>query len=231
MTGAEPRPSPAAWDALFVYGAGGHAKVVADAARCAGLPRLEGLVAEGTALGPPPSDLPVLGDSGWLREHARSRRCAVLLGIGQNAARERIWRECHEMDVRVVGVVHPSAVVSRSAHLGEGCVVLARAVINAEARLETGAIVNTGAIVEHDVRVGAFAHLSPGALTGGGARLGDRSQLGLGAVLLPRVSVGHDSVVGAQALVTASLPDGVIAYGVPARIRRQSPPRRPEAEA
>jgi maltose O-acetyltransferase len=41
-----------------------------------------------------------------------------------------------------------------------------------------------------------------------------------GAIVLPRVSIGPDTIVGAGAVVTQNLPAGVIAYGNPARIHR-----------
>ena len=52
--------------------------------------------------------------------------------------------------------------------------------------------------------------------------VGDRSLIGMGAVLLNNVHVGRDCLVGAGSLVTAGtvIPDGHLAFGNPARIRR-----------
>jgi maltose O-acetyltransferase len=48
----------------------------------------------------------------------------------------------------------------------------------------------------------------------------DNVWLGGGCVVLPGVSIGEDTVVGAGAVVTKSLPAGVVAVGNPARIIR-----------
>ncbi len=48
----------------------------------------------------------------------------------------------------------------------------------------------------------------------------DNVWLGGGAIVLPGVTIGADTVVGAGAVVTRDLPAGVVAVGNPARIVR-----------
>jgi maltose O-acetyltransferase len=50
--------------------------------------------------------------------------------------------------------------------------------------------------------------------------LGENVWLGAGVIVLPGVTIGADTVVGAGAVVTRDLPRGVVADGVPARVRR-----------
>jgi acetyltransferase-like isoleucine patch superfamily enzyme len=54
-----------------------------------------------------------------------------------------------------------------------------------------------------------------------GIALGDNVWLGTGAKVLDGVRIGSDVVVGANAVVSADLPDGAIAAGVPARVLRR----------
>ena len=56
--------------------------------------------------------------------------------------------------------------------------------------------------------------------TSRGIALGDNVWLGTGAKVLDGVRIGSDVVVGANAVVNADLPDGVVAAGVPARVLR-----------
>jgi len=60
-----------------------------------------------------------------------------------------------------------------------------------------------------------------------GIILDDNVWLGTGTKVLDGVRIGRDVVVGAGAVVTDDLPDGVIAVGVPARVvrRREGLPR------
>jgi maltose O-acetyltransferase len=50
--------------------------------------------------------------------------------------------------------------------------------------------------------------------------LGDNVWLGGGVIVLPGVSIGDSTVVGAGAVVTRDLPAGVVAVGNPARVVR-----------
>jgi maltose O-acetyltransferase len=45
--------------------------------------------------------------------------------------------------------------------------------------------------------------------------------LGGGVIVTPGVTIGAESVVGAGSVVTTSIPSGVVAVGVPARVIRE----------
>ena len=51
--------------------------------------------------------------------------------------------------------------------------------------------------------------------------LGDNVWLGGGVIVLPGVTIGPDTVVGAGAVVSRDLPAGVVAVGTPARVVRE----------
>jgi len=82
-------------------------------------------------------------------------------------------------------------------------------------------------IVNPRVRMGSNCNLSQGVTIGSAGRgqgikgvpvLGDRVWIGPGAVLFGAISIGNDVAVGANAVVTRSLPDRAVAVGVPARV-------------
>jgi sugar O-acyltransferase (sialic acid O-acetyltransferase NeuD family) len=204
---------------IVVYGAGGHAKVMADAARAAGADVVALVDDDPTRQATRPLDIPVRPIA-WL---ASQRDLGVALGVGDNRARESIAGRLLAAGHRLATVIHPRAVVAASARLGEGTFVAAGAVVNPDASIGRGVIVNTSAVVEHDVVVGDFAHVSPAACLAGGAQLGALAHLGAGATVLPRIMVGARSVVGGGALVNRAIPEDVVAYGVPARVRRDRP--------
>lgn len=208
---------------VFVYGARGHGKVVADILLVTGHHAVKGFVDDDESLsGSTVMGLQVIGGAERLRCEATNEKVGVALGVGDNETRQKLAELCKSLGAEIVTAIHPSAAVSKSARLQQGTVVMAGAVINPCAELGFGVIVNSGAVIEHDVWIGDYAHVSPNAVMGGESRLGPLSHLGLGAVILPRIAVGSRSVIGAGAVVTREMPDDIIAMGVPARVRREA---------
>jgi sugar O-acyltransferase (sialic acid O-acetyltransferase NeuD family) len=207
---------------IFVYGAGGHGKVVADILISNKEKRFIGFVDDREQLiGTKVIGFPVLGNGDWLHKQKNKHAVAIVLGVGNNCNRRQLAQRCAGWNIPILTAIHRAALVAASAELGRGTVVMGGAAINSEARIGEGVIVNTGAIVEHDVEIGDYAHVSPNASLGGASRLGPVSHLGLGAVILPGVSVGSESIIGAGAVVLRDLPSEIVAVGVPARILRR----------
>ncbi|HEY4185082.1 MAG TPA: acetyltransferase [Polyangia bacterium] len=210
--------SPQRGSHIVVYGAGGHGRVVADAALSAGF-ELLGFLDDALPVGHDIFGWRVLGNADWLRGRLD---VAVALGVGANAARARAAETLTRAGATLATVVHPSAVLSPRAEVGAGTVVFALAVLNVGARVGTGAIINSGAVVEHDVVIGDFAHVASNAALAGGARLGAQALLGTGANVLPACTIGDRSIVGAGAVVNRDVPTDVTVAGVPARLLESS---------
>lgn len=51
--------------------------------------------------------------------------------------------------------------------------------------------------------------------------IGNRVWIGAGAIILPGVTIGNDSVIGAGSVVTKDIPSGVVAVGNPCRVLRE----------
>jgi len=148
----------------------------------------------------------------------------AILAVGDNPRRLQL-AEAWTAEGAAWGIaMHPSAVVSPSATVGAGSVILPRAVVHTDARIGAHVIVNTGAIIEHDSVIEDGASVSPGVCTGGRVHVGRGAFIGAGATLAPRVTIGAGSVIGAGAVVVADIPPGVLAHGVPARVIRPLEP-------
>jgi len=201
---------------LLIWGASGHGKVVADVAERCGY-TVTGFVDDDPAkIGGRFGGLPVMAPADLAGVDPES---SMAMGIGHNGHRAAAFARARAAGRRLPALVHPSAVVARTARVGDATVVCAAAVVNPDAVVGVAAIINSGAVVEHDCVVGDFAHVSPGAVLGGAAAVGDRAHVGAGAVVLPLRRAGDDAVLGAGAVVTRDVPGGATVVGIPARTR------------
>lgn len=203
---------------ILIFGAGGHAKTVSDCAK-GRYPRqvmVSGEGAEGHWNG-----IPILSQSRNTLVKWKSICPCAFVAIGNGERREAVTSALIDAGFTMTSLIHPSAFVSPSAKLEMGTLVCPRAVVNADARVGVGCIINTGAIVEHECVIGDFSHISPGAALGGGVELGKHCWVCLGASVADHIQIGCWSTVGAGAVVLTSLPERVLATGIPAKIRRQ----------
>jgi sugar O-acyltransferase (sialic acid O-acetyltransferase NeuD family) len=198
---------------LVVIGAGGHAKVVVATAQAAGF-NVTGIVDDD----PSRWDLTILGvrTRGPVAATLADPNTTCVLAIGDNATRMKLAASAR---CKFATIVHPSAVLHSSVHLGPGTVVFAGAVIQPDTKIGANGIVNTGASIDHDCQIGDGVHVAPGARLAGGITLGDQVFVGIGAVIIPGIVVGARTTIGAGAAVVNDLPADVIAVGVPARAR------------
>jgi sugar O-acyltransferase (sialic acid O-acetyltransferase NeuD family) len=203
-------------EAFIVFGAGGHAKVVVDAALESGC-RVTAVVDDA------PRVSTVLGVPVWTAQETPWRELGAfgfVVAIGDNRLRARVYSRLVAQGGRPAVVIHPRACVARSAKVGSGSVIFALAAINAESCVGANCIINTAATVDHDGQLGDHVHLCPGVHLAGTVQVGEGAMLGTGAVVLPGVSIGPRSVVAAGAVVVRDVPAGVMAAGVPAIVKQ-----------
>lgn len=186
---------------LLILGAGGHAKVVSDAAHCGGITHIA-FCNEGS------------GDS--LTECA-AQATHIHVAIGDNETREHGYERALACGLTPLTIIHPSAQIAASATIGEGVFVGACCVVNPFAVIENYAILNTSCVVEHDCRVGIAAFVAPGAIMCGACSLGAHSFLGTHATMIPQTSLGAQVVVGAGATVIESIDEPCLLLGTPAK--------------
>jgi UDP-perosamine 4-acetyltransferase len=201
---------------LLVIGGGGHAAVVIDVARAAGFHPVA--ILDGARVGSSCNGVEVIGDDAMAPDLFSQGIDAAVVAIGDNRLRVRLGEELERIGFDLPLLRHPSAIVSPSATVGRGTVIMPLAVINADAVVGRLVIVNTAAVVEHDCVIGDGAHVAPGCRLGGNVVVGGQSLLGIGSVVRPGGRIGDYAVVGAGSTVIADLKGHCIASGSPARV-------------
>lgn len=205
-----------------LWGASGHAKVLAEAIHL----NSGNVVAlfDNRQVASPLIDVPVFeglaGFESWLATEKDASSISGLAAIGGAKGQDRI--DIHQIFIdrglRVPSLIHPQAYVSSSASVGWGSQILALANIAAGVVLGSSCIVNHRASVDHECQIGDGVHIAPGVTICGCVNIEKNVFIGAGAVILPRTHVGQNCTVGAGAVVIRDVPSGATVIGNPARV-------------
>ncbi|WP_078545751.1 acetyltransferase [Litchfieldia alkalitelluris] len=142
-----------------------------------------------------------------------------IIAIGDNEKRKIISNRLKLSDSSYITLKHHAAVISPSAKIGAGSVVMANSVINADSCIGKHCIINSSSTIEHDNSILDFVHVSPGVTLSGTVRLDEGVHVGAGATIIPGVRVGNWTKIGAGATVINDIPSYCTAIGVPAKVK------------
>jgi len=204
---------------MYLYGAGGHAKVVIDVLLSQNI-QVAGLF-EDTGTKDSLNGIPVLPGIKLTGKPLPELDAPIIVCIGSNPDRAAL---VYLISNNFGTAIHSSAIVSSSASIGEGSVVLQGAIIQAETIIGKHVIINTDASIDHESIIEDFVHISPNATLCGQVYVGEGAHIGAGATIIPGIKIGKWSTVGAGAVVIRDIPDFALAVGNPARILAPRPP-------
>jgi sugar O-acyltransferase (sialic acid O-acetyltransferase NeuD family) len=209
---------------IIVWGASGHAKVVADIIRLRADFEIVGFL---DSVNPERRltefcGAHIIGGEEQLDSLRQQGVDHLIFGFGNCEGRLLLAPRATSKGFQLARAIHPSAVIASDVILDPGVVVAAGAVINTGSHIGENAIINTSASVDHDCMIGAAAHVCPGAHLAGQVTVGEATWIGIGSTIMDHLSIGSHSLVGAGSVVIRSIPDRVVAYGNPARVMREA---------
>ena len=202
---------------VYVLGAGGHGRVVLDTLLANGIQVTGVLDANAKLLGEV-LGVPILGGDEYL-DNVSIAKTFLVNGLGANPKtfrRQNIFTIMKTRGFTFKSLKDPSAIVSSTVKMGEGCQIMAGAVVQAEVTLEENVVINTRASIDHNCIIGSHAFIAPGVTLCGNVRVAPSAFIGAGAVVIPDIHIGQNATVGAGAVVTKSVPDGWVVAGNPA---------------
>jgi sugar O-acyltransferase (sialic acid O-acetyltransferase NeuD family) len=208
---------------VIIWGAGGHARVVADILRLTGFD-VAGFIDEvnPSRRGESFCGAMVLGGAAELEAFPAQGVRKVIVAFGDNARRVALGNHLESAGFELIAAIHPSAVIAGDVRIGAGSVIMAGSVINTNTAIGRQVIVNTRAGIDHDCYLAEGVHVGPGANIAGDVRIGRCTWIGIGATIIDHKQSGAGSVVGAGAVVLKDVPEGVVVVGVPARTLKQN---------
>lgn len=208
---------------VLVYGASGHALVVAEIINQSKSYEIAGFLDDINAhhYGMSLCGSYILGGKECLDEFLSKGISSIIVAIGDCSVRRRISLEVKSRGFSLITCIHPSAVIASDVLIGEGTVIAAGAVISVGAKLGNAVIVNTAATIDHECNISDGVHIGPGVSMGGLVTIGEMAWVGVGAAISDRISIGKCSIIGAGSVVVKDIDDGVVAFGCPAKAIRK----------
>lgn len=185
---------------MYLYGASGHAKVIMDIVESQGK-NIEALIDDNNCVNEL-CNRPVV--------HSAEGLSPIIISIGNNSIRKAI---AEKLDCEFDTAIHSSAIISPSAKINKGTVVMQGAIVQADAIIGKHCIINTGATVDHECVIEDYVHISPNATLCGNVHVGEGTQIGAGSVVVPGVKIGKWSLICAGSVVTKDIPDNCMAAG------------------
>lgn len=190
---------------IYIYGASGHGLVVADIAKSCGYENIVFLDDDKS--------------KGFLTfdDIKENRDYHIAFGIGSNQIREKLYKKVKENGFFTPIIIHPSSIISPSARIEEGTVIMPNVVVNAKAYIGKCVILNSSCVVEHESIIGDFVHISPKVSIAGNVKIGDFTHIGIGSSIIQCLEIGKNSIIGAGSVVVKNIPDFKKAYGNPCK--------------
>ena len=142
---------------------------------------------------------------------------ALIVSIGDNIIRNDIYLKLNKLGLKNINLIHPKAIVSDKAKLGEGIYIGAGAVISPGTCIGDFSTIGVNASVEHDSIIGCSVNIAPGVNIAGKVKFGDFSVAGIGSTIIEKVNIGSYSILGAGSTAISDVPNDVVAYGLPAK--------------
>jgi len=157
-----------------------------------------------------------IGPHTLIRDSTLGARCEVRMSVVEGAVLE------DEVDVGPFSHLRPGSYLSRGVHVGNFGEVK-------NSQLGPGTKMGHFSYVG-DAEVGAGVNIGAGAVTCNydgvqkhRTTIEDGAFIGSDVMLVAPVRIGHGARIGAGAVVTHDIPPNCLAYGVPARVKREGP--------
>jgi UDP-N-acetylbacillosamine N-acetyltransferase len=208
---------------IVIWGASGHALVVADIIRVSKTYQIIGYLDN---IDPQRhhtifNGKEILGGEEQLAILAEKGINHIIIGFGNCDARLKLAEIARSKGFQLATAIHPGAIIAPDVTIGLGTVVAAGAVINPGTVIGENVIINTSASVDHECVVQDGAHICPGVHLAGKVTVGRGSWVGIGSSVSDHLSIGKGCMIGAGSVVVRDIPDHVVAYGNPARVKRK----------
>jgi sugar O-acyltransferase (sialic acid O-acetyltransferase NeuD family) len=162
--------------------------------------------------------LPYLGALSEL--NAISYELNLIIAIGNCQVKKQVFERIANSFIRFPVLLHPTVILQpyQNIEIGQGSVIGQNCVLTTDLKIGKHVWVSPACNLTHDSEIADFSSLMYAVNISGNVKLETATFLGTNATVLQGLSIGENSIIGAGAVVTKSIPANCTAVGVPAKI-------------
>lgn len=139
-----------------------------------------------------------------IEENYPSHNYDVMLGIGyskMNTVREKLFQDSKAKGYFIASFVHPTAIISKDAVLGEGNIIMEGSIIQPFVNIGHANQIWCHVTIAHNNKIGNYNVMAGRASTAGYSIIGNNCFIGNNSTISDHVTIADFSLVGAAALV------------------------------
>lgn len=151
--------------------------------------------------------------------NAISSELNLIIGIGNCQVKKKVFERISNAFIRYPVLLHPTVMLQpyQNIEIGEGSVIGQNCVITTDIKIGKHVLLSPACNVAHDSEIADFSSLMYAVNIAGNVKLEPATFLGTNATVLQGLSIGINSIIGAGAVVTKTIPANCTAVGVPAK--------------
>ena len=142
----------------------------------------------------------------------------VAFGIGEPKTKMNLVNLLNNKNLQFPTLIHPSSIISNDeVYIGKGTIICAGTIITCNIQIQDFVTINLMCTVGHDTLIKEYCSFMPSVNISGEVEVQECVYVGTGAKIINRLQIGKNTIVGAGAVVSKSLPENCTAVGIPAK--------------
>ncbi|MFP3592581.1 acetyltransferase [Chryseobacterium sp. SIMBA_038] len=143
---------------------------------------------------------------------------SIAVAIGDPKTKQKIIQNIDNVNIEFPNLIHPSVIIGQdNVRLGKGNIICAGVIITVDIEIEDFVILNLSCTVGHDTKIKEYCSFMPTVNISGEVIINKAVYVGTGAKIINLLEIGENTIIGAGAVVSKSIPANCTAVGIPAK--------------
>lgn len=143
---------------------------------------------------------------------------SIVVCIADPKMKKKVISKINNSHIDFPSIIHPKAsITDEFVTIGKGCIICEGTIITCNIEIKDFIILNLMCTVGHDTVIEDYCSFMPSVNISGEVKIEQGVYVGTGAKIINLLDIGENTIVGAGAVVSKSLPANCTAVGIPAK--------------